>query len=47
MGIIASRLPAISTGKLVVYWPLRVERPADSVIMFRSVLQMSGHIRSA
>src|SRR5699024_2258842 len=46
MGIMASRLPAISTGKLVLYCPFSVERPADSVIMFRSVLQISGHIRS-
>ena len=27
--------------------PLRVERPADRVIMFRSVLAIRGHIRSA
>ena len=46
MGIMASRLPAIRTGKLVVYWPFRVDRPAERVIMFRSVLQISGHIRS-
>ena len=26
MGIMASRLPAISTGKLVAYCPFRVER---------------------
>ena len=26
---------------------VQVERPADRVIMFRSVLQISGHIRSA
>ena len=46
MGTMASRLPAISTGKLVVNWPFRVDRPADKVIMFRSVLQIRGHIRS-
>ena len=36
IGSIASREPAISTGKLVLNWPRRVARPELRVIMFRS-----------
>ena len=46
MGIMASREPAIITGKLVLNWPHRVASPEDRVIIFRSVFTIRGHIRS-
>ena len=46
MGIMASREPAISVGKSVLNCPLKVASPEESVIMFKSVLTIRGHIRS-
>ena len=46
MGTMASRDPAIITGKLVLNCPRRVASPEDKVIMLISVFTISGHIRS-
>ena len=46
MGIMASREPAIITGKLVLNCPLKVASPDERVIIFKSVLTIKGHIKS-
>ena len=44
IGIMASSDPAIKTGKFVLNCPLKVAKPEESVIIFKSVFALAEYV---